>query len=538
MSLRLKIFCLFLVLTVACVAGMNWFVNARVETGFRAVEVELGHEQITRLREAVSAEQRTLARLTRIDAVWSEPYRLLQAGDAEAIAATYPPADLLNNYDISEIIVVDADGAFFAGGRTANTDRFDPATSSVAQNAPAFVGADDGSTCGLWQLDTASLFCTHPVLRTDGTGTPAGWLTFFQPVDDELLARLSAQLQLPLRLAGDVEDAPGGDVLAIDDTTMRLSAAFELQGGGAPLRLSADVPRPVTRQAAQTERDLLIAVLACVGLFATATAALAETLVLRRIVSVTRLATDVRRTGDLGLRAPTHGSDELAALTGSVNDMLTALEQQRADLLRASASRAAAEANLEEAREAVAASGLGVIRQLDLVAGGAHELRAGSETVRNSAHTASVLIADARSAVQRTEALVAELGASTETIQEVATVIASVAQKTNLLALNATIEAARAGDAGRGFAVVAGEVKELALKTSESTLSIEQDVDAMQAGMRAIEESIARIAALTDDLNHAAVDIADATARQGDVTDHVTGVLDSSRASILELLER
>ena len=57
---------------------------------------------------------------------------------------------------------------------------------------------------------------------------------------------------------------------------------------------------------------------------------------------------------------------------------------------------------------------------------------------------------------------VVHLEQKTRSVNRIAEVITSIAEKTHLLSLNASIEAARAGDAGRGFSAVADEIRKLA----------------------------------------------------------------------------
>ncbi|PHS52496.1 MAG: hypothetical protein COB03_12490 [Alteromonas sp.] len=119
-----------------------------------------------------------------------------------------------------------------------------------------------------------------------------------------------------------------------------------------------------------------------------------------------------------------------------------------------------------------------------------HAIAQAAELAVSTAEETSQIASDGASSLQRsidvfqvaldevdqTNKLMHELSEQSLKIETIVTTISGIADQTNLLALNAAIEAARAGEQGRGFAVVADEVRQLAQRTSDSTVEIESVV--------------------------------------------------------------
>lgn len=100
------------------------------------------------------------------------------------------------------------------------------------------------------------------------------------------------------------------------------------------------------------------------------------------------------------------------------------------------------------------------------------------------------VIRDSSSKILNSSDVIAGLAENANNVDQVLTVINSIAEQTNLLALNAAIEAARAGEHGRGFAVVADEVRSLAAKTQQSIEEIQGIITTLQTGARDAVQSI------------------------------------------------
>lgn len=210
---------------------------------------------------------------------------------------------------------------------------------------------------------------------------------------------------------------------------------------------------------------------------------------------------------------------------GSIVSLVTAATT---DLQSAAQGMSGAIQNSERRAASVADAASRASENTATVASATEELSASIREIAEQVERSRTVSHAAEEAAQSSASRIGALADGVHGIEEIVSLISSIASQTNLLALNATIEAARAGEAGKGFAVVASEVKALATQTAKATEAISKRIGDLRSGT---DSAVAGIRSATDviaELADISVAIASAVQEQASATAQIARSIDET----------
>jgi methyl-accepting chemotaxis protein len=562
-----------------------YFVLQALTTGsFDRLERENVSSQANRISSSLSYEASLVSSFVLTNSQWDSPYDVITRHHPSVFAQLLPPQQMRQSFGFGAIALLNHAGVLVAGGMVAGGGNYVTVSRSFAAALAQPAVRSQNESCGvLAAAGTYYLYCSAPVVHTDGSGPAAGTLVALKTLDAAGTAAIGQRAGLAMRLADEPLRAATTTLAsklgqlavrtrAVSARTIDLLVGVPAVGGGAPLVIEVVFARPIHAAALQSAvtSALIITVL---GLALLGISILAQRLARARR---NREFLDAVRAAAAGGGRVTPPARELAVLATSVNELLDTmtarqLEAQhaieRADGERAQAAaaqrdgdvraqrasaeataeaqRASAEATAEAQRasaeataEAQRASAEAARDELARIGITLSDLTAASDTIAATAQDTLRAVDAARVRVEEAVRGSVALQQTTSDAADVTREISTVADQTRLLALNAAIEAARAGEHGRGFAVVAREVGELANVAGGAAERVLQHIRSVTDQSATVASSIQQTSITLADVGEAARRIGDTVAAQRAATDQSDATLAAATERLTALTDR
>ena len=347
MSIRLRTLILIACTTIGLLALLYAISAFLFMGGFARLERREALRGLEQAKNALAGELDELAVFNQDWASWDHTYAFIQDGNKSYLEANLVD-ETFTGARLNLMMFLDQ------AGDTVYAKAFDwrqnaplPVPEELQQRLPAGkppvpLAQEDRRVGGILLLSRRLLLMSaQPILSSTSRGPSRGTLLMGRYLDEADIAELAELTRLDLRFfrldRERLEELPeqsraalalqGQLVRPLDEKQIAAYALLEDVYGGAALVLRSVIPREIHQQGLTVIRYLVLSVLAAGLVFCFVVMVLLEGAVLRRLSRLSREVSGIGQRRDLADRVAEDGSDELAALGGSINAMLAELQK-------------------------------------------------------------------------------------------------------------------------------------------------------------------------------------------------------------------
>jgi len=347
MNLRTKTLLLIMGPVLVLFAVLYWSAQSIVLQSFGILERQQAHRNLHRALDAIENDKKALSQAVSDWAIWDDSYQFVQ-GQNQEFARGNLTAQAYKNLDLNLMAFIDLAGRLTFGKMIyTNPDSLEPACSCLIahlQDSSDLITKSRADTLvsGLVITDDGPmLFAAHVIFHSDFSGPPQGTLVFGRLLDDDEFAYYSEITHVVIQAFQlDAQDNPqdvrearpqlvGSDPWSFHAYDSDAAAGYYLLKdylGQPALILRTNFPRELMTEAVKTARILLYMLLGASLLFALLLLILLQRGLVSRLTGLNQTVAEIAAAGDLSVRVPVQGRDEVAGLAGQINEMLVTIE--------------------------------------------------------------------------------------------------------------------------------------------------------------------------------------------------------------------
>ena len=350
MTIRKKIILFSAVALGAFLAAVYMVSRFALMKAFARLEAESAQSTIHLLQNTLNDEQNNLEMVAHGYAQSDETFDFLQTRNPE-YARRGIAADTLKGLRVDFLAVFDSNNDLAVYRNVSGWAPEPNQLQTIADTGRHYFSSQPGGTAkGILDIDGhLLLFSYQPVLPSTGVGTPRGALLMGRELDQGVITSLSSSVGFSVWLEP-AANTSGTDIPGIawtdginssrveSDSTMLNYVAIRDLSGSTRRLLAARTKRSLYLQGKTESRYLWGLLMLAGAVYCGILFFFVDEILVGRIATLGNEVGKITVSGDLSLRLNAEGKDELSSLARTLNNMLSAIQKAKTDLLQAQES--------------------------------------------------------------------------------------------------------------------------------------------------------------------------------------------------------